>query len=179
MAFEPIRVCVMGAESTGKTTLARALALHFSGLWVPDCRHLFCDQHGRPPREDELTSVMRAQCEHEERVVAQARQMGCHHVICDTAPLLTAIYSDLFFADTCLYPSAQALYGGYALTLLLPPDAGRGLDTATCDGGQTRALVHQHVKNALRSMHYPCIEVSGVGESRLQAAISAVQTLTL
>jgi len=179
MAFEPIRICLMGAECTGKTTLARALALHFSGLWVPDCRHLFLDQHGRPPREDEQTSVMRAQCEQEERVVAQARQMACHHVICDTAPLLTAIYNDLYFADTCLYASAQALYVGYALTLLLPPDAEQGQDSPPRDVGQPRALVHQHVKNALRSMHYPCIEVSGVGESRLQAAISAVQTLTL
>lgn len=30
------RVAILGAESTGKTTLARMLALHFNTVWVEE-----------------------------------------------------------------------------------------------------------------------------------------------
>ena len=29
-------ICIIGAECTGKTTLARALAAHFACPWVPE-----------------------------------------------------------------------------------------------------------------------------------------------
>lgn len=168
----------MGAECTGKTTLARALAQHFSGLWVPEYLRFFCDQQGRAPRSDEQALVMRMQFEQEEQVAAQAGRVGSSYVICDTSPLLTATYSDFYFADTSLYDSAHAVQGRYALTLVLAPDVAWVPDGMQRDGGQARAKVHAMLQHQLQSMHYPCIEVSGVGESRLQAAILAVETLT-
>lgn len=175
---EPLLICLMGAECTGKTTLARALAQHFSGLWVPEYLRVFCDQQGRPPRADEQALVMRVQYEHEAQVVAQARQADCSYVFCDTAPLLTATYSDFYFADTSLYDAAHALHGRYALTLVLAPDVAWVPDGIQRDGGEARAKVHSSLQHQLRYMHYPCIAVSGMGESRLQAAILAVETLT-
>ena len=35
-AYFAFRVCVVGAESTGKTTLSKALAKYFSTKWVPE-----------------------------------------------------------------------------------------------------------------------------------------------
>ena len=32
----PLRVCVVGAESTGKTTLCERLAKHYGGDYVPE-----------------------------------------------------------------------------------------------------------------------------------------------
>lgn len=178
MALEPLLVSLLGAECTGKTTLARALGQHFSGLWVPEYLRYFCDQHGRPPRADEQALVMREQFRQEEQVLAQARQAGCSYVMCDTAPLLTAIYSDFYFADSSLYDSAHAVHGRYALTLVLTPDVAWVPDGVQRDGSQVRAKVHAMVQHQLRSRHYPCIEVSGTGDERLQAAILAVETLT-
>jgi nicotinamide riboside kinase len=178
MAPEPLLICLMGAECTGKTTLARALAQHFSGFWVPEYLRLFCDQQGRPPGVDEQALVMRAQFEQEAQVVAQARQVGCSYVFCDTAPLLTATYSEFYFADTSLYDAAHALHGRYALTLVLTPDVAWVPDGMQRDGGEVRAKVHSMLQHQLQSMHYPCIDVSGTGESRLQGAILAVETLT-
>lgn len=178
MALEPLLICLMGAECTGKTTLARALAQHFSGFWVPEYLRLFCDQQGRPPSADEQALVMRAQFELEAQAVAHSRQVGCSYVFCDTAPLLTAIYSDFYFADTSLYDAAHALHGRYALTLVLTPDVAWVSDGMQRDGGEARAKVHTMLQHQLQSMHYPRIDVSGMGESRLQDAILAVETLT-
>ena len=49
---QPVRVCLMGAECTGKSTLAQALAAHFGGLWVPEYLRAFCDRQGRTPTID-------------------------------------------------------------------------------------------------------------------------------
>src|SRR5581483_9617149 len=35
-AYYARRICLIGAESTGKTTLARALAEHYQTVWVPE-----------------------------------------------------------------------------------------------------------------------------------------------
>jgi hypothetical protein len=37
------RVCLVGAESTGKTTLAVALAGHYQTVWMPEYGREFCD----------------------------------------------------------------------------------------------------------------------------------------
>ncbi|MDD2881769.1 MAG: ATP-binding protein [Rhodoferax sp.] len=178
MAPEPLRICLMGAECTGKTTLARTLAQHFSGFWVPEYLRFFCDQQGRPPRADEQAMVMRTQFEQEAQVLALARQAGVGYVFCDTAPLMTAVYSDFYFADRSLYASANLLHGSYALTLVLTPDLAWVPDGLQRDGSQARAAVGTMLQHVLQTMRYPAIVVSGGGECRLQAAILAVETLT-
>jgi len=172
----PQLICLIGAECTGKNTLAQALAAHFGGLWVPEYLRAFCEKNGRTPRMDEQAGLMRAQFEQEEQVVTQARQAGCAYVFCDSPPLLTAVYSDHYFSDRSLFDCAHALHARYALTLVLCPDMAR-----LPDGLQREAVcaaVHSQVQHALQAMHVPHIEVGGQDDARLQAAILAVETLT-
>jgi nicotinamide riboside kinase len=172
------RICLMGAECTGKTTLARALAQHFSGLWVPEYLRAFCDAQGRTPSLAEQRQIMCTQFEQEELVLAQATQAGCSYVFCDTTPLLTAIYSDFYFADTSLFESAHALHDRYALSLVLQPDLPWQPDGLQRDGEATRQAIHTRVLHELQARRYPHVEVSGVAADRLQAAILAVEILS-
>lgn len=174
----PQRICLIGAECTGKSTLAQALAVHFGGLWVPEQLRAFCDQHGRTPRMDEQAGIMRAQFEQEEQVAAQALQAGCGYVFCDSAPLLTAIYSAHYFSDRSLLDCAHTLHARYALTLLLQPDLPWQPDGLQRDGAGVRAAVQARVQHALQALHVPHIEVAGMADARFQAAILAVETLT-
>ena len=176
--LQPQRICLMGAECTGKSTLAQALAAHFGGLWVPEHLRTFCNLNGRTPRVDEQAVIMRTQFEQEEQVVALALQTGCGYVFCDSAPLLTAIYSDYYFSDRSLFDCAHALHGRYALTLVLQPDLSWQSDGLQRDSEVVRATVHSRVQRALQAMHVPHIEVQGQQDARLQAAILAVETLT-
>ena len=169
---------LIGAECTGKSTLAQALAAHFGGLWVPEHLRTFCDVQGRPPRVDEQAALMRAQFEQEEQVFALAVQAGCSYVFCDSSPLLTAIYSDYYFSDRSLFDCAHALHARYAMTLVLQPDLPWLPDGLQRDGEAVRAAVHTLVKHALQVMHAPHIDVEGQDDARLQAAILAVETLT-
>lgn len=175
---KPQRICLIGAECTGKSTMAQALAAHFGGLWVPEYLRTFCDSQGCTPRPDEQRLIMGTQFEQEELAVAQAVQSGSAYVFCDTTALLTGIYSDFYFSDTSLLDSAHALHGRYALSLVLQPDLPWQPDGLQRNGAAVRAAIHRRVLHELQGRRYPHIEVSGCAADRLQSAILAVETLT-
>ena len=69
----PKLICILGAESTGKTTLARQLAVHFDCPWVPEYLRAFCDERGRTPYRDEQALILETQHVHELVAAAKAR----------------------------------------------------------------------------------------------------------
>ena len=124
-------LCLLGAECTGKTSLAQALAAALPAVWVPEYLRLFCVQHGRTPRAEEQSHIAAEQQAAETAALAQAQAQGLAWVVCDTAPLLTAVYSEYVFGDDSLYPLARAAQQRYAMTLLLQPDSPTAHDDRT------------------------------------------------
>jgi nicotinamide riboside kinase len=169
-------VCVIGAECTGKTRLTQALARHFSGLFVPEYLRAFCSDRGRTPDREEQSLILQTQVQYEETSWAQARSQSMHHVFCDGAALLTAIYSQHYFADSSLLTRARALHQRYALTLLLEPDVPWVADGFVRDGEQVQAAVHSLLLAELLG-RYACVRIRGTGALRLQAAVQAVQAI--
>lgn len=174
---EPLMVCLIGAECTGKTTLAQALAERFGGLWVPEYLRSFCTQQGRTPKRGEQAGIMRAQFDQEARTLDQARRTGCGLVFCDTAPLLTAVYSLHYFSDDALLESAHAVHGRYALHLVLRPDLPWTADGVQRDSAVAQMAVHGLLLHQLQARRYPYLEIEGAGVARFQAAVLAVGTL--
>lgn len=170
-------ICIMGAESTGKTTLAQSLAAHFACPWVPEYLRHFCQQQARTPTREEQQSVLEMQHRMELAARAQAGQLASPFVFCDTAPLLTAIYSDLIFGDRSLYARARALHAGYDLTLLLAPDIAWVADGLQRDGEQVRQPVTLMISRELGALALPVASISGQGDGRFAAALQAVQAI--
>lgn len=111
------KICVLGGESSGKTTLAAALARQLDSVWVPEYgRELWIGKKGALGFDDML-AIGRAQHAREEALRPQATRW----LVCDTSALTTAFYSvDLFGkADPALLALAAQ---PYALTLLCAPD---------------------------------------------------------
>lgn len=178
-ATEPRLVCLAGAECTGKTTLAQALAAHFRGvsLWVPEYLRIFCERQGRTPKRHEQLHILQEQVRQEQQTLESARRLGLAWVFCDTAPLLTAIYSDCLFDDAGLYAQARALHGRYALTLVLEPDIPWVADGILRDGAQARAVVHARLVQRLAAWGVPYTRICGQGAQRQRAAIEALAAL--
>jgi NadR type nicotinamide-nucleotide adenylyltransferase len=87
------RVCLLGGESTGKTTLAQALAARLQTAWAAEFgRELWDLKNGRLEFEDMLRIGV-AQMEREDALKQEANTW----LVCDTSPLTTLFYSlDLF-----------------------------------------------------------------------------------
>ncbi|HUD34498.1 MAG TPA: AAA family ATPase, partial [Variovorax sp.] len=95
-------IAVLGAESTGKTALAEAIAGRLSrrGIattFVGEYLREWCDREGRVPRPEEQAAIAAEQT----RRIAEAAMHGV--VVADTTALMTAVYSDMLFGDASLY----------------------------------------------------------------------------
>jgi nicotinamide riboside kinase len=177
MKASPQRIAILGAESTGKTTLAEALARETHGLWVPEYLREFCDVHARTPTREEQVSILETQVARENEAHRRAADQGLRGVFCDTAPLLTAVYSDYVFGDHSLYPRAAELHRRYALTLLLDTDLAWVADGIQREGAHVREPVDSLIKAALDSNELPYVRLSGGGHERTLAAWHAVAPL--
>ncbi len=121
-------VTVLGAESTGKTELIEhwqqvnsnlaPLAMHC----IPEPLRLFCEREKRVPSAQEQGALLRA---HEQQIVEASHQIGTEFVVCDCAPITTALYSQLYYQDASLIEIATRFHRQHvAMTLYLPPEFG-------------------------------------------------------
>ena len=175
---EPVRIGIVGAESTGKTTLAADLAARLAqdtGLrvvWVPELLREWCDRTGRTPQAHEQATILHAQHERIETAAAM------HDVVvCDTTALMTAVYSRLIFDDRSLDERAMALHSRMALTLLTALDLPWVADGHQRDGEQVRVPVDTVLRELLLAHRLPWAVVGGTGPARLQQAVNAVLPL--
>ena len=167
-------VALLGAESTGKTTLAGEIAgaLVARGRAVevvPEVLREFCDAHARTPRRDEQAAIAAAQTA---RIDAAAKRADV--VVADTAALMIAVYSDFVFSDTSLYESALAAQRRVDLTLVTALDLPWQADGHQRDGAHVREPVDVLLRAALASAAIASTRVGGVGPSRLDAALQAI-----
>ncbi len=167
-------VALVGAESTGKTTLAhdlfRALLVRgHDAVIVPETLREFCDTLGRTPRADEQAALA---AEHSRRI----REAAGRHtlVLADTTALMTAVYSELLFDDRSLYAEAMAEHARCELTLLTSLDLAWVADGLQRDGPHVREPVDRLVRQALIDASQPFGIVAGQGDQRLRHALAMV-----
>lgn len=102
------KICLLGGESSGKTTLAQALAARLDTVWVAEYgRELWLEKEGLLEFED-MYKIASTQLAHEQMRILHANTW----LVCDTSPLTTLFYSfDLFgTADSRLKELAQTTY---------------------------------------------------------------------
>ena len=168
-------VAVMGAECTGKSTLAGQLAAALQAqampaVVVPEELRAFSARMGRTPESGEQQAIADTQTRH--IVQAAARHPV---VIADTTALMTAVYSEQVFGDRGLYVQALRDHQACVLTLLAATDLPWQGDGHQRDGPAARLAVDRLLR---RAMDRSCIRytvVSGTGPARLHAALAALR----
>jgi nicotinamide riboside kinase len=172
-----MKIAIVGAESTGKTTLAAALAprlAHDTGrrvAWVPEYLREWCIHAGRTPAPHEQAVILQEQ---QQRIEAATATHDI--VVCDTTPLMTALYSQLLFNDASLQAHAVALHSDMAMTLLTALDLPWVADPLR-DGAHVREPVDTLLREWLEHHRFPSAVVSGHGPARVQKAVDAVAPL--
>ena len=167
-------VALLGAESTGKTTLAAEIgaALAARGLAVAvvaEALREFCDANARTPRRDEQAAIAATQSE---RIDAAAA--GHEIVVADTTAVMIAVYSDFVFADRSLYASALAAQRRCDLTLVTALDLAWRPDGLQRDGAHVRAPVDALLRSALAGAGIAFTTIAGIGSERVALALRAI-----
>lgn len=173
-------IAIVGAESTGKTDLSLALqralveATGMSCAVVPEYLRDWCEVQGRTPEAHEQAHIAGRQIDLIDRA-ALAHEL----VLCDTTPLMTAVYSELLFDDRSLHGIAQAFHQRCALTLLTALDLPWIADGLQRDGPHVRAPVDAAVRKALLASRQTWSVVAGTGQARVEAALNAITPMLL
>ncbi len=165
------RVCLLGGESTGKTTLAEALARELGTLTVPEYgREVWTEKAGRLDFGD-MERIGRVQVEREEEAAGRASRF----LFCDTSPLTTLFFSRLLFGRAA--PGLERLAERrYDLTVLCAPDFAFVQDGIR-HGGSFRHEQHDWYLRELEARGIPFLLVTGPLDeraARVRAALDAV-----
>lgn len=164
-------VAILGAESTGKTTLAQALATRLGGVFVAEFLREFCHREQRTPRRDEQAGIA---AEQSRRIDAAAAPDTV--VVADTTAVQIAVYSEMVFGDDSLHAQALADHARRVdLTLLTALDLPWMPDGHQRDGPHVREPVDALLRAALQRGGIAHAVVAGHGEARLEHAWRAVQ----
>lgn len=162
-------IALLGAECTGKSTLADALARRLGAGLVQEYLREWCDTQGRTPQQQEQAPIAAEQAA---RIEAAARRHEL--VICDTTPLITALCSEHYFGDATLTADALAFQRRCDLTLLCAPDLPWQADGFLRDGPEVRARFDARLRAALAGHGLAWVEIQGDNGERLAAALRAI-----
>jgi nicotinamide riboside kinase len=167
-------IALLGAESTGKSDLAHALAQHMQNLGtqavaVPEYLREWCAAHGRTPQPDEQIHIATTQ---QQRIANAAQQHSV--VIADTTALMTAVYSEYVFADLSLYPAALEQQRKFDVTLVTGLDMPWVADGIQREGDYVRGPVDTLVRRKLDAAQISYQVVYGLGLQRLKNAIDCI-----
>ena len=110
-----IRVCFHGAESTGKSVLARRLEQRFGWPWVPEYGRDYAEAEGTDFTMADLLAIAAGQ----DRLMREAAAKAPPVLILDTDPLMTAAWAQMLFGEV---PADLLAYDKADLYLLFAPD---------------------------------------------------------
>lgn len=161
------RIAIVGGVSSGKTTLATALARHYDTEWMPEHGREFWEEHadenGRLT-EDELVQLA---LEHTDREDELAQDAG-EYLFVDTTPMTTLAWAKYYHGTEpeTLVQMTHACNSMYDLHVLCDPhipfedDPGR-------DGRANRKRLHRMHRALMNEYNIDYITVGGSVEQRV------------
>lgn len=158
-----LRVAILGAESSGKSTLAAALAERHATVWVPEYLREFVETRGRVPVAGDQFLIACTQVARER----EAQCKACKMLICDTTPLMTVLYSRHYFGGEDAPLAALAAGTRYDLTLVTAPDTPWVADGLQRESEAVRQLIYRQLLDELVARRIPHHILHGTLEQRL------------
>ncbi|RJL24475.1 AAA family ATPase [Bailinhaonella thermotolerans] len=191
------RVVVVGAESTGTTTLARALAAHYAARggpwaatrWVPEYGRTYCAEKlaaarratgdpglwldGLTWESAEFTRIAERQLALEEA----AARAGSPLLVCDTDAFATVLWHERYVGEPA--PEVERLHerAHHDLWILTDPAGVPFEQDGWRDGEHIREAMSARFGEELARRDLPHITVTGSHEARLAAAVAAVDAV--
>lgn len=159
-----LRVAILGAESSGKSTLAAALAERHDTVWVPEYLREFVETRGRVPVAGDQFFIASTQVAREDAAASQASGF----LFCDTTPLMTMLYSRHYFDGADAQLAALVDDHQYDLTIVTAPDSPWVADGLQRESEAVRQLIHRQLLDELVARRITYLLASGPLAQRMQ-----------
>ncbi|EMY81010.1 nicotinamide mononucleotide adenylyltransferase NadR [Psychroflexus gondwanensis ACAM 44] len=171
------KIVLYGPESTGKTSLARALALEYNTEWVPEfARDYLQDKYNTSAEicePEDLIPIAKGQLQSENFKSQNAKQ----YVFCDTNVLQTLVYAKAYFENfqnKILEQCAEEChYAHYFLTYIDTP----WVEDDLRDKPTQRKSMFTIFEQELIQRNLPYTILKGDLKQRLHQSTSIIKTL--
>ena len=165
-----IKVVTTGPESSGKTTLAKALAGHYQVAWVSEYSRDYLNNLNRPYREKDLLEIAIGQIKREDEAAKDKPNL----LICDTSLVVIKIWSEYRYGHCHPWILEQIEHRPVNLYLLCTPDVPWEPDPQR-ENPNDRGELFQLYQNALNDK--PTVIIRGDWSERRNRAISEIDRL--
>jgi NadR type nicotinamide-nucleotide adenylyltransferase len=172
-----LRVCVLGAESSGTTTLARGLAGHYGTVWVPEFGREYFEAKQRLPgplrwQAEEFAFIAARQNKLEDALARRCERL----LVCDTDSFATRLWQERY--QGFVSPEVARAGEGRRIDLYLVTDCGIPfVQDGTRDGEHLRERMQLRFEQELRASGRPLLRVAGTPQQRLAQAVAACDGL--
>lgn len=168
------RVCIVGAESTGTTTLARALAEKLGTVWVPEYgREYSADKQARGDtvwNSEEFVAIAKEQNRREDAAAREAKRI----LICDTNSFATILWHRRYMEGES--PAVEQVAAqGHCDLYFLTGDEIPFVQDGLRDGEHLRHTMHQWFVDALEGQAVPWYLVAGSPAERVEMAARVIE----
>lgn len=167
-----LRIVIVGAESTGTTTLTCALAKHYHAPWVPELGRYYTESilpSGADWSLEDFHRIGELQQHYEAAIASRSNGL----VFCDTNATATLLWQDRYCNE--ITPTMHQIAARDKADLyILTGDEIPFIQDGIRDGEAVRHHMHGAFKQLLASLGVPWIYVRGTPEVRLKKAVEHI-----
>jgi nicotinamide riboside kinase len=173
MTDSVVRIGLLGGEATGKSTLADSLARKLPGFVAEEYLRDFVRDFGRSPVLADQEGIYLTQQATVVTVQRAAAHAGIPYVIADPLPLMTAVYSLVYFDDDSLLEEGLQDARTYDIVFWCAPDITWSPDPGQRDGQEWRERAHEVIATVISPV-LPVVTLTGDHNERLATALAAI-----
>lgn len=197
MSERIIKVVVIGPESTGKSILCEKLAAHYNTIWVEEYARGFLLKNGNAYTQHDLLTIAKGQIKNEEKAIqqlsnnqsqttnnkhqtnnAKRQTLNKELLFIDTDMYVMKVWSEFVFNACDHFILNQIAERKYDCYLLCEPDIDWVKDELReYPDLETRSKLFHHYKDLMVHQHCDWVSITGDYDSRLQKAISHIDSL--
>ena len=178
-----IKVAILGAESTGKTTLSRDLAEHFDSFWVPEYMRTYLQEKWDDKQLtctwEDLLPIAQGQTALENKLAKQTAQLPSknRYLFCDTSLFELMVYANWYYGDCPEALTKAALAHHYDLILLTKVDIPWVADDLR-DSPYQREEISEYFASQLTHHQKPFCRIGGDRDDRVRQVVDWLSKLS-
>lgn len=180
------KIVIIGPESTGKSTLCRQLANHYSTKWVPEFARTYLEEHGAAYGYNDLLQIAKGQLALEDEYVEKLQisnfkfqNNASQLLFIDTDMYVMKVWCEFVFGKCHDWILEQIVNRKYDLYLLCNVDLPWVKDDLReYPDVKTREKLYHIYQDILINQQVPWVNIKGGYDERLQTAINAVDNLS-
>ncbi len=162
------KIAIIGGESTGKSSLCEALAMHYHTVYVPEYARVYLENIGRPYLEEDLLLIAKGQYQSE----IEQEKLANRFLLCDTTLDVIEVWSRHRY-NSCASEIVSMLSAtSYDAYLLTTPDIPWEYDPLREHPEEAMRMYFFEVYHSIvLSKKKPYLQVRGSMEERIATSV--------